>query len=454
MPAIREHWSSQWLFVMATIGASVGLANIWRFPFSAGQNGGAAFVLIYLVAVLFMALPLLMGELMLGRRGQAAPPLSLRRIAQESGGSTRWAALGYLGVIAAIIILSYYCIIGGETLVYAIKSLRGDFVGIAPELSLAIAADYNASWPMLLGGHTVFLGLVVMISARGVSRGLEQAVKYMMPALFIILVIMVAYGGLAGDFGASLRYLFAPDFSQLSASVVIEAFGQAFFSIGVGVTILMAYGSYMRREDSLIRPSLIVVGADTLVALLAGLAIFPIVFSYGLDAGGGPTLLFETVPLAFGHMPAGWFFGALFFVLVAFASLTSAICILEAPVAWLMSLPGWSRVGAAVVSGTVVWLLGLLPVLSMNVLATYYPLGFMGVEMGFFALFDYLATNILLPMGGLFMAVFLGWVMPERLLHEEFETHPQQWWFRVWLLLMRYLVPLVLLLVFINLLWP
>lgn len=456
MPDTREHehWSSQWLFVMATIGASVGLANIWRFPFSTGQNGGGAFVLIYLVAVVFMALPLLMGELMLGRRGQSSPPLSMRRIALESGGSAYWAALGYLGVLSAVIILSYYCIIGGETLVYAIKSIRGDFVDIAPELSLTTAADYSASWPLLLGGHTVFLGLVVMISARGVAGGVEQAVKYMMPALFIILIMMVVYAGVAGDFGETLRYLFAPDFGKLNATVVIEAFGQAFFSIGVGVTILMAYGSYLHREDSVSRSSLIVVGADTVVALLAGFAIFPIVFAYGLDAGGGPALVFETVPLAFGHMPAGWFFGSLFFILLAFAAMTSAICILEAPVAWLTSLSGWSRSGAAMTAGAVVWLLGLLPVLSMNVLAGVHPLGFLGIEMGFFDLFDYTATNILLPMGGLFMAVFLGWVVPERILHEEFETHRQHRWFRIWIFLMRYLVPLVLLLVFINLLWP
>ena len=448
----QEHWSSQWLFVMATIGASVGLANIWRFPFSTGQNGGGAFVLIYLVAVVFMALPLLMGELMLGRRGQTCPPGAMRRIALESGGSPRWVGLGYLGVFTAIIILSYYCMIGGETILYALKSIRGDFVNIEAARSLAISASYNSDWLVLFGGHTLFLALMVLISARGVSGGVEKAVKYMMPSLFLILICMVIYAGVTGDFTETLTYLFAPDFSRINAGVIIEAFGQAFFSIGVGVTILMAYGSYLNRDDSVSRSSVIVAGADTAVAMLAGLAIFPIVFAYGLDAGGGPGLVFETVPLAFGHMPAGILFGSLFFILLAFAAITSAICILEAPVAWLTNLDGWTRRRAALASGAVVWVIGLLPIFSMNALADFHPLGFMGVERTFFDLFDYMATNILLPMGGLFTAIFVGWVVPEKILHEEFETHSRHRWFRVWLFLMRYLVPVVLIIVFINLL--
>lgn len=450
----QEHWSSQWLFVMATIGASVGLANIWRFPFTTGENGGGAFVLIYLAAVLFLALPLLIGELMLGRRGQACPPLTMLSIARESGGSRWWVLLGYLGIVTAIIILSYYCMIGGETVIYAVKNMLGDFVNIEAERSLQISSDYNGSWLALFAGHSLFLAAMVFISQRGVSRGLEQAAKYMMPTLFVILVGMVIYAGVTGEFRATLVYLFTPDFGKINAAVVVEAFGQAFFSIGVGVTILMAYGSYMQPDDSVTNASILVVAADTIVALLAGLAIFPIVFAYGLDAGAGPGLVFETIPLAFGHMPGGRFFGTLFFILLAFAAITSAICILEAPVAWLTSKQGWSRKKAAIVSGLVVWILGLLPVLSLNHFQNFYPLGFMGIERTFFDLFDYMATNILLPIGALFTAIFVGWIVPDRIALEELRVLREHHWFRIWMFMLRYVVTAVLIVVFVYLLLP
>ena len=450
----HEHWSSQWLFIMATIGASVGLANIWRFPFATGENGGGAFVLVYLAAVVFLALPLLIGELMLGRRGQASPTRTLLALAKESDSSRYWVVLGYSGVITAIIILSYYCMIGGETFIYAAKNLLGNFVNIEVAESLKISADYNASWLAVLGGHTLFVLVMVSISAQGVSGGLEKAVKYMMPALFIILIGIVIYAGVAGNFKQALIYLFSPDFSKISASVVIEAFGQAFFSVGVGVTILMAYGSYMHRDDSVTNASLLVVTADTLVALLAGLAVFPIVFAYGLDPGGGPSLVFESIPLAFGHMPGGRLFGTLFFVLLAFAAITSAICLLEAPVAWLSNKDGWSRKQAALVSGLMVWLLGLLPVLSMNYLVDFYPLLSFGIERTFFDLFDYVSSNILLPMGGLFTAIFIGWVLPNKISMEELKVLETHHWFKFWMFLLRYVVPLVLFIVFISLLLP
>ncbi|MEX2366432.1 MAG: sodium-dependent transporter, partial [Pseudohongiellaceae bacterium] len=328
----HEHWSSQWLFIMATVGSSVGLANIWRFPFTTGENGGGAFVLVYLGAVFFLALPLVIGELMMGRRGKASPIETMGKLAAEFGASRLWVLLGYSGSITCVIILSYYCMIGGETLVYAGKNLMGEFLSIMPERSRQISATYNGNWLTVLAGHSLFLGIVMVISAGGVAHGLEKAARYMMPLLFLILLGMVVYAAVTGDFGETLVYLFAPDFSKLTGSVVVEAFGQAFFSVSVGATTLMAYGSYIKRHASIPSSSLLIVSADTLVAMLAGLAIFPIVFAYGLDAGGGPGLVFETIPLAFGNMPAGRLFGTLFFILLAFAAITSAISLLEAPV--------------------------------------------------------------------------------------------------------------------------
>ena len=448
----HEQWSSQWLFIMATIGSSVGLANIWRFPFTAGENGGGAFVLIYLAAVFFLAMPLVMGELMLGRRGQACPPVGLRAIAKEANASEYWSWLGYLGVATALIILSYYCMIGGETFIYAVKNISGQFVDIEVEESLAISTAFNANVLLVVFGHSLFVGTMGWVSSRGISGGVEIAVKYLMPSLFIILIAMVIYAAVTGSFAQSISYLFQPDFSKINIEVIVAAFGQAFFSVGAGATILMAYGSYMHRDDSIIGSSVMVASADTLVALLSGLAIFPIVFAFGLNPGAGPGLVFETVPLAFGHMPGGQYVGTLFFILLAFAAITSAISLLEAPVAWLQSKDGWSRKKAAWVGATIVWCLGLLPVLSLNHLSDFYPLGFMGVERNFFDFFDYLSNNLMLPLGGLLLAIFIGWVLPNRISQEELSVLAEHHWFKIWMFMLRYVVTIVLAVVFINLL--
>ena len=448
----RENWSSQWLFIMATIGSSVGLANIWRFPFTAGENGGGAFVLIYLAAVFFLAMPLLMGELMLGRRGQACPPVGLRAIAKEANASPYWSWLGYLGIATALLILSYYCMIGGETVIYAIKNISGQFVDLEVDQSLAISAEYNANLLMVVFGHTLFVCGMGWVSSRGISGGVEIAVKYLMPSLFIILIAMVIYAAVTGSFAQSISYLFQPDFSKINIEVIVAAFGQAFFSVGAGATILMAYGSYMRRDASIISSSIMVAGADTFVALMSGLAIFPIVFAFGLNPAAGPGLVFESVPLAFGHMPGGRFVGTLFFVLLAFAAITSAISLLEAPVAWLQSKDGWSRKKAAWTGALTVWCLGLLPVLSLNHLAEFYPLGFMGVERNFFDFFDYLSNNLMLPLGGLLLAIFIGWVLPNRISHDELNVLAEHHWFKLWMFMLRYVITAVLAVVFITLL--
>jgi len=263
---------------------------------------------------------------------------------------------------------------------------------------------------------------------------------------------MVIYAAATGNFGQSINYLFQPDFSKINIEVIVAAFGQAFFSVGAGATILMAYGSYMNRSDSIINSSALVASADTLVALLSGLAIFPIVFAFGLNPAAGPGLVFETVPLAFGHMPGGQFVGTLFFVLLAFAAITSAISLLEAPVAWLESKDGWSRKKAAWTGATMVWCLGLLPVLSLNHLADFYPLGFMGVERNFFDFFDYLSNNLMLPLGGLLLAVFIGWVLPDRISQEELSVLAEHHWFKIWMFMLRYIITIVLVVVFVNLL--
>lgn len=447
----QAHWTSRWFFLLAAVGSAVGLANIWRFPYTTGENGGGAFVFIYLAAVFLLALPLVIAELLLGRRGQSSPTGSMQRLVREAGASQWWSLIAYGGLLSTTLILSYYCMIGGQTILYAAKTLVGQFSGSDAGAVAAVAANYNGSWLTVLGGHTLFLGLSIWISARSLTSGVERAVKYLMPLLFLILLVMVAYALVEGAFGRTLAYLFTPDFSEIDADVVLEAFGQAFFSVSVGATTLMAYGSYLRHSDPLASSALFIVSADTLVALLAGLAIFPIVFAFGLNAAGGPGLVFETVPLAFGNMPGGTLVGALFFLLVAFAALTSSISLLEVPIAWLASKDGWTRRSAAWTWGALVWLLGLLPVLSLNRLSDFHPLGALGIERTFFDLFDYVATNILLPVSGLVMALFVGWVLPVSLTRAELVPDQDRWWFPVWRQVLRFVVPIVLLLVFLSL---
>lgn len=447
-PEKHEHWSSRWLFVLAAVGSSVGLANIWRFPYTTGENGGGAFVFIYIAAVFFLALPLVIGEFMLGRLGQDCPTEALKKIIRETGAWPFWVVIGYMGIFTASVILSFYSMIGGETIYYAVINLSGRFQGIAPEEAAAISTGFNNNWFGVFLAHSLFMIITIFISARGISGGLEKAVKFMMPLLFMILIGMVAYAAVAGEFAMAVAYLFTPDFSRINVNVIIEAFGQAFFSVSVGATTLMAYGSYLNKSDSISDSAAMIVSADTLVALLAGLAIFPIVFAYGLDAGGGPGLVFETVPLAFGNMPGGILFGTLFFVLLAFAAITSSISMLEVPVAWLASKDNWSRKKAAIASGLVIWLIGFLSVLSLNKLSGFHPLGFAGIELTFFDLFDYLTSNIMLPVTGLLTAIFVGWIIPQAISREELQILTVNHWFTGWMVMMRYGVTAVLVIVF------
>jgi len=447
----HENWSSRWMFILAAVGSSVGLANIWRFPYYTGENGGGAFVFIYIAAVFFLALPLVIGEFMLGRRGQDCPTESMKKIIAETGAGPWWVIIGFFGIITASLILSFYSMIGGETIIYAVKNAMGAFRNITPEEAGDVSSGFNNSWPTVLFGHSLFMAITVYISANGISGGLEKAVKWMMPLLFLILLGMVFYAMFAGEFVAAAAYLFTPDFSRVNADVVIDAFGQAFFSVSVGATTLMAYGSYLKKSDSISDSAAIIVTADTAVALLAGLAIFPILFAYGLDAGGGPALVFETVPLAFGNMPGGLVFGTLFFILLAFAAITSSISMLEVPVAWLNSKDNWTRKKAALVTGCIIWSIGLLPVLSLNELQAFHPLGFLGVEKTFFDLFDYLTGNIMLPVTGLLTALFVGWVIPDAIAMEELQLLKTRHWFKAWMNMLRYGVPVVLFLVFYNL---
>ncbi|GGO65589.1 sodium-dependent transporter [Bowmanella pacifica] len=449
-------WSSHFAFLMASIGTAVGLANIWRFPYTTGTNGGGAFVLIYILAALVIAMPVLIAELMVGRRGRSSPPEAIAAVAKESGASPWWRHMGNLGVLGAMLVLSFYAIVGGWTLAYVLKLASGSMQGMDPG-AIAVVFDQLQSSPgLMLFWHLLFLALVIGISSLGLAGGVERVVKLVMPMLFIMLLLLVGYAAWIGDFAQALRFLFTPDFSKVTANVVLEAVGQAFFSISVGLTNLMVYGAYMQRQTSIPRSSVVIVGADTLVALLAGLAIFPIIFAFGLNPSEGPGLVFVSLPVAFAQMPAGALLGALFFVLLFFAALTSAICMLEVPTSWLMNKTSWSRRQACLVAGSVAWGLGVLSALSFNLLGDVHPLGFIPLfaDKTFFTLFDYFTSNIAMPLGGIFVVLFVSWALKSRFTADELGFTQQSLWFRLWLWTSRLIAPGALLLVFISKLSP
>jgi len=442
---LREHWSTRWGFVLAATGSAVGLGNVWKFPYIAGENGGGAFVLVYLLCIAAIGVPIMAAEILLGRRGQSNPIRTMESLAQEAGVSRAWSLVGWSGVLGGILILSYYSVIAGWTLAYIMRAAGGLFQGADSDTVSQLFADLLNDPRQLLLWHSLFMIMTVFVVARGISRGLEWAVRFLVPGVAGILLVLVGYAWVRGDIMAGVRFLFTPNFSALSGEAVLTAMGHAFFTLSLGMGSIMVYGSYLRRGASIASTTFMIAAADTVVALLAGLAIFPIVFSQGLEAASGPGLVFETLPNAFGQMPGGRFFGTLFFILILFAAWSSSISLLEPVVAWLSERFKISRVSAAVGSGVVTWIAGLATVLSFNTWADYRPLWGMTP----FEFIDYLTANLMLPLGGLAIALFVGWRMGSAARREEMEMlHPVA--YQVWLWALRVVAPVAVLVVFYN----
>ncbi|MFV1997971.1 MAG: sodium-dependent transporter [Acidiferrobacterales bacterium] len=442
--SIHGEWSSRTAFVLAATGSAVGLGNIWKFPYITGQNGGGAFVLVYLVSIAAIGIPIMMAEVLIGRRGRRSPINTMRILATEEGRSPYWQLLGWAGVLAGFLILSYYSVIAGWTIAYIVRMGAGVFQGASADQVSAIFSDLISDPERLLAWHTLFMIMTMVVVARGVRGGLEMAVRFLMPALFVLLLVLVGYSMSLADFGAGLKFLFQPDFNNIGWNGILAAMGHAFFTLSLGMGAIMVYGSYLPKHASIAKTSIVIAGVDTLVALLAGMAIFPIVFAYGLEPGSGPGLIFETLPIAFGQMWGGSFFGVLFFLLLGFAAWTSAISLIEPAVAWLVENHGLSRVSASLWAGGITWLLGIGSLLSFNL---WKGATFLG--MNFFELLDYLTANIMLPLGGVAIAVFAAWLMSRSATEEELELKNRNW-FNLWRFLVRYVTPIAVLIVFLN----
>ncbi len=389
MAQSRGNWSGTLGFVLAAMGSAVGLGNIWRFSYITGENGGAAFILVYVGCVAAVGIPLLIAELLIGRRTQRNVVGALATLRPGSV----WPITGWLGVAAGFFILSYYSVVGGWVLDYVVLSGLDSFSGqSAPAIgelfdSLRLSGSRQVFW------HAVFMGLTIWFVSHGVARGIELANRVMIPTLLLLLVFLLVYACTTGGAAQGIAFLMTPDWSKIGPQTMLQAIGQAFFSIGVGMGVMITYGSYLGRQTSLPRAALIVAGCDTGVAILAGFMIFPLVFTFALQPDAGPALIFKTLPVAFGRLPFGNLLAVLFFLLLTFAALSSAISMLEVVVAYFVDERGWGRATASWIVGGVIFALGIPSALEGKV-------------------FDFINTatsDYMLPAGGLLIAVFAGW---------------------------------------------
>ena len=433
MTQATEHpnWSNRWTFILAATGSAVGLGNIWKFPYITGEYGGGAFVLVYLACIALIGIPVMMAEITMGRRGQENPVDASLDLAKEAGQPPFWGIVGYAGVLAGLMILMFYSVVAGWVLEYVLQSASGNYmVANAEQIEAnfgALTADFNRQ----LLWHSLFLIVTLTVVGLGVTKGIGKAVEILMPLLFVMLGILLVYSFINGDPAQAIAFMFQPDFSKLSGEAVLVAMGHAFFTLSLGMGAIMVYGSYMPRGASIAKTGLIVAGLDTLVALVAGLAVFPIVFANGLEPSAGPGLMFVTLPNAFAAMPGGAIFGTLFFALVAIAALSSAISLIEPGVAWL-ERRGIKRVVAVLGLGMLCWIGGIASIHNGDV----------------FNFLDNFTAKYMLPLGGLLIAVFVGWVMSRN--HVQAETQMNDSDMAKWFFTLRYIAPVGVLLVFLH----
>lgn len=436
-------FSSRFAFLMASVGFAVGLGNIWRFPYVAGENGGAAFVLVYLAFAFGIGMPILMAELLIGRRGQGSPTTAMGNLAEQHNRPQAWRIVGGMGLLAAYTIEIVYAVVVGWVLWYFFKAITTGFVGVD---AVAASAQFDAVLANNLGMLAwTLLGLAITgtIIYAGVKDGIERAVNVMMPTMFVLLVVLAIYNVFAGGFEEAVRWLFTPDFSKINFQTMLAAIGQAFFSLGVAMAGMMVYGAYLPKSISITGSVLLIVLVDTGVALLAGLVIFPAVFNNGLDPAAGAGLIFQTLPVAFAQMPGGYVFSVLFFLILSVAGITSMVGLAESVNAWLedrFKLP--RHKSALLVVGSVA-VFSVFSILSYNVMG---DAGFGGKN--FNDIMDYFSNQILLPLGGLLIAVFAGWGMSRASTRDELGAIGDTV-FAIWYFLIRFVVPPAVLIIFV-----
>jgi NSS family neurotransmitter:Na+ symporter len=440
----QDHWSSRFGFLMASVGFAVGLGNIWRFPYLTGENGGAAFVVVYLVCAFTIGVPILMAELMIGRRGQASPPAAMANVAEQESATRLWGLAGGMNLLTAFVIQVFYCVVAGWVLSYLWKAILNGFAGVDAVTAEIVFNTTLADVFGMLFWTFLVLAITGYIIYRGVQDGIEKAVSVLMPTLLLLLVAMVIYNIFAGGFTQAVDYLFVFDFDKITKDVWLAAIGQAFFSVGVAMAGMMVFGSYLPKSISIAKSVLIVIFADTVVALLAGLAIFPAVFAYGLDAEGGPGLIFKTLPVAFAQMPGGHVVSVIFFLLLSVAAITSMVGLLEPLIAWAKEHKGMSRHRSALIITLITAFASVFTILSYSDNMTWTIF-----DRDFDALLEDFSSQILLPLGGLLIAIFGVWVVSKKSSQQELGIKiPMA--YNIWLFAIRFVAPIAVIMIMWN----
>lgn len=439
-------WTHKGTFLLAAVGSAVGLGNLWRFPYLTGENGGGAFILVYALTIFAVGIPILIAEIMLGRTSRQSPIMGMRHLTKTHQTSRAWETIGWLGATSAFLILSFYSVVAGWSLHYTWQMLSGSLAGADAETINAGFSHLLASPGLMTLYHTLFIALSALIVGLGIHKGIEAGLRIIMPALFVILLVVLGYSVVNGDIGAAARFLFTFNIADLSLEGWLQAMGQSFFTLSLGMGAIMAYGAYMSSDASLTRTALSVAFVDTAVALVAGLAIFALVFGAGLETGQGPGLMFVTLPMAFAEMPFGALVGGVFFILVLGAALSSSISLIEPVAAFLVERFDLTRPQAVTIMVIASWALGLLTVVSFNVWAegTIFHALFGRSAFEFIELL----TNIFMPLGGLLIALFAGWALTQTEVAKELGGHDT--WFRVWRFLVRFIAPAAVAFVFLR----
>lgn len=452
----HSQWSSKIGFLMAAVGSAVGLGSIWKFPYMTGDSGGSAFVIVFIISIALIGFPVLVTEWLIGRRGQSNPAASFKKAALDSNKSPAWSILGYTGILAAFMILSFYSVIGGWSLNYTVKAGMNAFGGQNSDIIGKMFDGMLASPMEMAIWHTVFMGLTAFIIANGVSTGIEKASKFMMPALAFILLFIVGYNAINMDFAKGAEFLFKFDMVRMEevgvGKVLMAALGHAFFCLSLGMAIMVSYGSYLKEDVDLLSTARTVIIWDIIFSLAAGLAIFPILFSNHLDPAAGPGLVFVTLPIAFGQMGLGVVIGTAFFLLLTFAALTSSISILEPIVEFLEERTPMSRKMCTIVGALATWLVGILALLSFNELKDFavFTIHKSGkdIPQGIFDALDYISSKIMLPLTGLGTIVLIGWFMNQDSIKRELGLDGVKW--SIWQIVVRFIAPIGIIAVFLT----
>lgn len=430
--------------IAATVGSAVGLGNIWRFPYELGANGGGAFLLVYIISVLLVGFPVMLSEFVIGRATHKNSRAAIKELLPKSALHN----MSYLSIVCSVLLISFYSVVGSWVMCFLIQSLGGYMVGHTVTEYNANFGWYLANPYLLVGGTLVYMFVNYLILSRGIVKGIERASNVMMPLLFLLLVVFCVNAMMMPKAGEGLEFMFKPDFSALTPSVVLQAMGQAFFSLSLGLSCVLTYASFFSDDDSLLRNAGVVMVLDTMVALLAGVMIFPVIFSFGAEPAAGPKLVFEVLPNIFQQLPGAYFWAVAFFLLLFFACVTSSVSMLEIPITFLIEETGISRRKAVGIASAIACVLGALCALSFNVLSGCTLFG-----KSIFDLFDYATSNIFMPLGGLLFTVIVGWLIDKRILESQLTNggvlRVPRWLLFAIRVCIRYVAPAAIIVIFL-----